>query len=67
MGCCSVAAIRQHEVNQPAMLVNNWNSANNFILFGKRGQLASNRADEQEISMLALHLPQLSLVYNISS
>jgi hypothetical protein len=41
----------------------NWNSANDFILFGKGGDLASNRREDQEVSMLALHLLQISLVY----
>ena len=41
----------------------NRNSANNFIFFGKGVEMASNRADDLEISMLALQLLQLSLVY----
>ena len=36
----------------------NWNSANDFILFGKGGELAANRREEQEVTMLALHLLQ---------
>jgi hypothetical protein len=31
--------------------------------YGKGGEFASNRLDDQEISMLALHLLQISLVY----
>ena len=34
-------------------MIENWNSANDFILYGKGGEFASNR----------LHLPQVSLVY----
>ena len=41
----------------------NWNSANDFILFGNGGDLATNRRDEQEVTMLALHLLQNVLVY----
>ncbi len=37
--------------------------ANDFIYFGKGGEMASHRADDQEINMLSLHLVQLSLVY----
>ncbi len=31
--------------------------------YGKGGEFASNRLDDQELSMLALHLLQISLVY----
>ncbi len=41
----------------------NWNAANGFIHYGKGGEFASNRLDDQEISMLALHLLQISLLY----
>jgi TnpA family transposase len=41
----------------------NWNSANNFILYGKGGEFATNRREDQEITMLSLHLLQLCLVY----
>jgi hypothetical protein len=44
-------------------VVENWNSANAFILSGKGGELASNRQGDQEVSMLALHLLQISMVY----
>ena len=41
----------------------NWNSANDFILYGKGGEFASNRLEDQEMLMLSLHLLQVSLVY----
>ena len=53
----------RREINEGLNVIENWNSANNFIFFGKGGEMASNRADDQEISMLSLHLLQLSLVY----
>ncbi|NTU80201.1 MAG: transposase [Chloroflexales bacterium] len=34
-----------------------------FILYGRAGELATNRHDDQETVMLALHLLQISLVY----
>lgn len=40
-----------------------WNSANDFILYGKGGEFASNRLEDQEVQMLCLHLLQVSLVY----
>ena len=44
-------------------VVENWNSANSFIFYGKSGEIATNRHDEQEGAALALHLLQASLVY----
>ena len=41
----------------------NWNSANDFIFFGKGGEIATNRFEDQELAMLSLHLLQISLVY----
>jgi TnpA family transposase len=34
-----------------------------FILYGKGGEFASNRLEDQELLMLSLHLLQVSLVY----
>jgi hypothetical protein len=44
-------------------VIENWNSANGFIWFGKGSEIATNRIDDQEVSLLALHLLQSSLVY----
>ena len=41
----------------------NWNSANDFIFFGKGGEIATNRFEDQGMAMLSLHLLQISLVY----
>jgi TnpA family transposase len=43
--------------------VETWNGANDFILYGKGGEFASNKREDQEVGMLALHLLQISLVY----
>lgn len=53
----------RREIQEGLNVVENWNSANTFILFGKGGELASNRQEDQEVSMLALHLLQISMVY----
>jgi TnpA family transposase len=53
----------RREIHEGLNVVENWNSANSFIHYGKGGEFASNRLDDQEISMLALHLLQISLVY----
>ena len=44
-------------------MVENWNSANGFIYFGKGGEVATNRLEDQEVSVLTLHLLQSCLVY----
>ncbi len=44
-------------------VVETWNSANGFIFFGKGGELASNRLEDQELAALSLHLLQNCLVY----
>lgn len=53
----------RHEIQEGLNVVENWNSANSFIFYGRHGEIASNRRDDQEIAMLALHLLQISLVY----
>ena len=53
----------RREIHEGLNVIENWNGVNNFIFFGKGGEMASNRADDQEISMLSLHLLQLALVY----
>ncbi len=55
-------ALRQ-EINEGLNVVENWNSANGFIFYGKGGEIATNRLDDQEIAVLALHLLQACLVY----
>jgi hypothetical protein len=44
-----------------AQRLENYNGVNDYILFGKSGELASNRREEQELSMLCLHILQSSL------
>ena len=56
----------RREIHEGLNVVENWNAANGFIHYGKGGEFASNRLDDQEISMLALHLLQISLVYILS-
>ncbi len=53
----------RREIHEGLNVVENWNSTNSFIFFGKGGEVATNRIEEQEISLLSLHLLQLSLVY----
>jgi len=53
----------RREIHEGLNVVENWNSANGFIFYGKGGEVASNRLEEQELSILCLHLLQISLVY----
>ncbi len=39
----------------------NYNGVNDYIFFGKAGELSSNRREEQELSILCLHILQSSL------
>lgn len=53
----------RREIHEGLNVIENWNSVNNFILFGKGSEFATNNLEEQEIIMLCLHLLQISLVY----
>ena len=53
----------RQEINDGLNVVENWNSANSFIFFGKGGEVATNRLEDQELSVLALHLLQICMVY----
>lgn len=44
-------------------MIETWNSTNDFILYGKGGEFASNKLEDQELLMLSLHLLQVSIVY----
>ena len=53
----------RREIHEGLNVVETWNCANGFIFFGKGGEVASNRLDDQEVSVHALHLLQSCLVY----
>ncbi len=55
--------VLRREIHDGLNVVENWNSANGFIFFGKGGEVATNRLEDQEVSALALHLLQSCLVY----
>ena len=42
----------RREIHEGLNVVETWNSANGFIFFGKGGEVASNRLDDQEVSVL---------------
>lgn len=51
------------EINAGLNVVENWNSANSFIFYGKGGEISTNRLEDQELAVLSLHLVQNCLVY----
>jgi TnpA family transposase len=53
----------QREVNAGLNVVESWNGANVQIHYGKAGDIASNRRDEQEMSVLCLHIAQAAMVH----
>jgi len=53
----------RREIHEALNVVENWNGANAFIFYGRHGEMSANRRDEQELSMLCLHLLQNCLVY----
>jgi TnpA family transposase len=57
------AEASRREVHEGLNVVENWNSANDFIFYGKSGEIATNQLDDQEIAVLSLHLVQACLVY----
>ena len=55
-------AVRR-EVHAGLNVIENWNGANDFIFFGKGGELATNKREDQELAVLSLHLLQICMVY----
>lgn len=58
---CASEQLRQ-EIHEGLQVVEQWNSANVAIFYGKEGDLTGPDKETQEISMLALHLLQSALV-----
>lgn len=53
----------RREINDGLNVVEQWNGATDFVFFARRGEMASNRREDHEISMLSLHLIQNCMVY----
>ncbi|MFM9544082.1 Tn3 family transposase [Streptomyces turgidiscabies] len=53
----------RREIHEGLQVVENWNSANHDLFYGKDGDLTGADRESQEISMLALHLLQAALVH----
>ncbi len=53
----------RREIQEGLNVIENWNSATNFIHYGRHGEFSTNKLEDQELAMLALHLLQISLVF----
>jgi TnpA family transposase len=53
----------RREIYEGLNVIENWNSTNDFILYGKGSEISSNRLQNQELTVLSMHLLLASLVY----
>jgi TnpA family transposase len=53
----------QREINEGLNVVESWNRVNSVIFYGKGGDIATNRRDEQELSGLCLRVLQAAMVF----
>lgn len=53
----------QREIGEGLNVIESWNRANSVIFYGKGGDIATNRRDEQEMAVLCLRILQAALVY----
>jgi TnpA family transposase len=53
----------RREIHEGLQVVENWNSASTDLFYGKNGVLTGPDKENQEVSMLALHLLQSALVF----
>lgn len=53
----------RREINESLNVMENWNGATRFVLFGKSGEFTSRRDEDRQMTVQALHLLQNSMVY----
>lgn len=53
----------RREIHEGLNVIEQWNSATDFVFFARKGELSSNRREDHEVSMLSLHLIQNCMVY----
>ena len=51
------------EIHEGLNVIERWNGVNDFIFFGRSGEISTNKKQSQELSVLSLHLLQNCLVY----
>jgi TnpA family transposase len=61
---CNYLASRetQREVHEGLNVVENWNATNDFLCYGRQGELATNSREQQEVVTLSLQLLQNCLM-----
>jgi len=55
--------VLRREINGGLNVVEKWNGTKDFVFFARRVELSSNRLEDHEINMLALHLIQNCMIY----
>lgn len=71
IGICTAETVSRYlgsvwlrqQINAGLNVVENWNSANDFVFYGKSSEIKSNYREDQKISMLCLHLLQTCIIY----
>lgn len=53
----------RREIHEGLNVVENWNSATGFVHFGRGGEIATNRREDQEVAAQSLHLLQNAMIY----
>jgi TnpA family transposase/DNA-binding cell septation regulator SpoVG len=53
----------RREIHEGLNVIERWNGVNDFIFYGRGGEFSTNDKEAQEVTMLALHLLQVSMVY----
>ncbi len=53
----------QREVHEGFSVVENWNATNDFLCYGRQGELATDRREQQAIVTLSLQLLQNCLMF----
>jgi TnpA family transposase len=53
----------RREIQEGLNVIENWNSANSFIFYGRSSEITTNNREEQEVTVLSMHLLQMCLVY----
>lgn len=53
----------RREIHEGRQVVETWNGANGMVFYGKSGDLTGSDKENQEVSVLALHLLQSALVH----
>jgi TnpA family transposase len=53
----------RYEVQAGLNVIENWNSANSYVFYGRYGELRTNQRESQELSMLCLQVLQNAMVF----